>query len=118
MLTSTSPYIQVQTNKPYVQSGSNSGALRFNTMNQSLEVYDGYSWQNIELNATISADYQLDTSIRWVQDRIKKEAIWREKAKQFPTMADAIKDWELAEERLNVLNILCQEESETTQQST
>ena len=118
MITSTSPYIQVNSHKPYIQSGSNSGALRYNTMNQSLEVYDGHMWQSIELNATVSADYQLNNTVSWVQERIKKEAKWREKAKQFPTMADAIKDWELAEERLDVLDILCQEELSTTQQST
>ena len=117
MITTTTPYIQVNSQKPYIHSGSNSGALRFNTMNQSLEVYDGHMWQNIELNATISAGYLLENTVDWVQTRIRKETAWREKAKKFPTMADAIKNWELAEEQLNVLDILCQKESDSPQQS-
>ena len=84
--------------------------MRYNTSTNNLEYFDGSMWLNISTSYEIAVGYELETTINWVRDRMNKERIWREKAIKFPTMADALKSYEDAQAKLDVLAELCQEE--------
>ena len=109
-ITSNSPFITVNTPSPYIPQNYNAGQLRYNTSNQIMEVYDGNGWRMLTQTASISVSPVLDNIINWATVKMEEERRIKEKAKKFPSVADALNEFEYARERLLVVESLCNEE--------
>ncbi len=84
------------------------GQLQYNTNNQRLEMYNGTSWQPLNLGQyyvglTPDAELLLD----WVSKRRDEEAEARRLAEQYPAVADAMGAVREAEEQLKTVVALC-----------
>jgi hypothetical protein len=84
------------------------GQLQYNTNNQRLEMYNGTSWQPLNLGQyyvglTPDAELLLD----WVSKRRDEEAEARRLAEQYPAVADALGAVREAEEQLKTVVALC-----------
>jgi hypothetical protein len=84
------------------------GQLQYNTATQRLEVYNGISWQPLNLGQyyvglTPDAELLLD----WVSKRRDEEAEARRMAEQYPAVADALGAVREAEEQLKTVVALC-----------
>jgi hypothetical protein len=84
------------------------GQLQYNTNNQRLEMYNGTSWQSLNLGQyyvglTPDAELLLD----WVSKRRDEEAEARRMAEQYPAVADALGAVREAEEQLKTVVALC-----------
>jgi hypothetical protein len=84
------------------------GQLQYNTNTQRLEVYNGNSWQTLNLGQchvglTPDAELLLD----WVRKRRDEETEARVMAEQYPAVADALAAVHEAEEQLKMVVTLC-----------
>ena len=75
-----------------------------------MEVYDGNGWRMLTQTASISVSPVLDNIINWATVKMEEERRIKEKAKKFPSVADALNEFEYARERLLVVESLCNEE--------
>jgi len=84
------------------------GQLQYNTSNQRLELYNGTSWQPINLGQyyvglTPDAELLLD----WVSKRRDEEVEARRLAEDYPAVADALGAVREAEQQLKTIVALC-----------
>jgi hypothetical protein len=83
------------------------GNLRFNTSGQRLEVYDGSSWQELNMpHASVGLNPDAEAAIDWVQRQMTEEKRLKTLAKEHPAVADAL---EQAQERVRIVAALVQE---------
>lgn len=107
---SHSQHIQVYTgSQQHINSNPNSGALRYNTMSQTIEVNDGYSWYPVGRSVELSISTDLDRVINWARIKMDEEERIRQKAALFPTIRDALDELNKAKDKLEVLDKLCDE---------
>ena len=109
---STSAYMNAHsaTTAPYVVSNSNNpmqGMVRYH--NNSMEVFDGSGWINMNMNVTVGLDAEGEEAITWARERMAQERRWAELAQQHPAVADALAAREQAEQALAVVARLCGE---------
>jgi hypothetical protein len=100
---------------PYTSSPNVSGAMRYNPHNQALEVYDGMVWQNITGSVDISFTDEMTELLNWAREQMNKQKEIEQWAKRHPTVQAALEDLQLAQQRLNVVTILCKEEDQVKQ---
>lgn len=109
-----SDYLNVQTTSaPYIPYGSMNqgvGMVRYNTSSQSMEVYDGTSWVNIEAHTSVDLSSENKRAMDWARGQMERMSKLEEKAKTNPTIADALAALRHAEEQLRLVEILCEEE--------
>jgi hypothetical protein len=110
-LTSSSPNLITFANTaPYIgNNGQSAGTVRFNTMTQQMEAYDGVAWINISMNANLSLSYGAEETIRWAQDKMKEEAKLEELAKDNEAVKIALKNVKKAQEQLKITAHLAKE---------
>ena len=94
---------------PYISQNANAGAVRFNTLTQSLEVCDGTSWVNMTNSASVQLSGSAEAAISWAIARMNEEALVRQLADKNATIADALARVEQAKRDLEVLTILVNE---------
>lgn len=118
MIKNLSPGIGININNNYstwptfynsVQTTGNSlvGQMRYNGSNQCIEVYDGTSW--IMMNSaypTIELSPHVQAVVTWAEKKIAEEARIKELAAKHPTVADALKAVEQAEEQVKIVAAL------------
>jgi len=86
------------------------GNLRFNTSGQRLEVYDGISWQELNMpHASVSLNPDAEAAIEWAHRQMTEEKRLALLAKEHPAVADALAAVEKAQERVRVVAALVQE---------
>lgn len=107
-LSSSSPYINItggQPVSPYITPTSNNpatGSVRVN--GQDMEVFDGQSWQRLAANlADISLNQEAVRALDWVRNKMANETRIQELAAKNPTVADAVRRFELAQEQLEIV---------------
>ena len=101
---SASTYVSAQASSQGV------GNLRFNTSQQRLEVYDGMTW--LELNtphASVGLNGAAEEAIDWVQRQMAEEKRLEVLAKKHPSVADALKAVQQAQEQVRIVAALVQE---------
>ena len=113
-LTSSSPYLLTSSySAPYIgNNGQNAGNVRFNTMSQQMEVFDGSGWINISVNANLGLSYGAEETIRWVQDKMAeetKEAEIEKLAEENAAVRIALENVKQAQEQLKVTAHLAKE---------
>ena len=83
------------------------GDLRFNTVNQGLEVYNGSMWQPLnmgEVNVSLTQDAQ--EAIDWANQKRQEEMKIKALAEQHPAVADQLAAVREAEEKLRMVAAL------------
>lgn len=109
-LSSHSPNLTVNANfMPYISQTANSGAMRFNTITQSIEVCDGNSWIRISGVASVGLTATADSAIAWAMRKMAEEEEIRQLAKTNVTIADALARVDQAQHELEVVKILVKE---------
>lgn len=108
-------YIQVIGGSASTYVNANPGAqgvgnLRFNTSAQRLEVYDGSSWQELNMpHASVGLNGAAEEAIDWVQQQMAEEKRLAALAKEHPAVADAMESLKQAQERVRIMTALVQE---------
>jgi len=108
-------YIQVIGGSASTYVNANPGAqgvgnLRFNTSAQRLEVYDGSSWQELNMpHASVGLNAEAEQAIDWVRRQMKQEHRFGALARQHPAVADAMEAVEKAQEQVRIVAALVQE---------
>ena len=84
------------------------GQLQYNTSNQRLEIYNGTSWQPLNLGQYyVGLNPYAEDAIDWVHKRMAEEKEARAMAEQYPAVADALGAVREAEEQLKMVVALC-----------
>ena len=110
------PYLSVDSsgqsyNTPYIDmTRPSAGMVRYN--NNQFEVYDGTTWHIIGGNgqAMVSMTGNAVTAIMWAEKKMHEELRLKELAEKHPALADAVAHLQQAEDRLQVVTALLEEE--------
>lgn len=92
-------------------SGVPAGQLKFNTVTQQLEVFDGYSFQAINASVTLGLTQQATAVLDWARKRMEEETQIRRACETNSTVADAYAAYQEAADKLKVILSLTQENS-------
>jgi hypothetical protein len=85
------------------------GNMRFNTSNQTMEVYDGVTWQILKMGeTTVSLTQDAVEALDWVKQKREEERKLKELSKKYPAVADQIESVREAEEKLRMIAALVQ----------
>ena len=93
----------------YNNGSLNLGQMRFNPNTQSVEVYDGNTWQPMSQGATVGLSWDADSAIRWAIEKQKSEADLKERMDRHPGLKDA---WD----KFQILDILTKESDKIEQE--
>lgn len=105
-LTSSSPHLTTNTyQSPYISNNGmqSAGQMRWNTMTQQMEVYDGMTWHVVSQNATVGLTMTADEAIRWASEKMREERALKERMEKNPGLKDAY-------EKFQIMDILSKEE--------
>ena len=104
--------VQTYANSPYINNSSlSAGQVRFNSMNRSMEVYDGASWVILASSAEVKLSPGAEEILRWGRAKMEEERDWREMAQKNATIRDAYEKFKQAEEQLKMLQALVKEDN-------
>jgi FMN phosphatase YigB (HAD superfamily) len=108
-------YMQVTGGSASTYVNANPGAqgvgnLRYNTSGQRLEVYDGSSWQELNMpHASVGLNSVAEEAIDWARRQMEEEKRLEALAKEHPAVADAMEAVRQAQERVRIVAALVQE---------
>ena len=72
------------------------GNVRFNTSNQSMEVYDGNNWITLYSGTTfLDLSYRTKEILQWAEKKMEEDQRLEEQCKQYPGLAKARDNYEL-----------------------
>ena len=119
---SGSRYVTVQDGSPaqlYINNYSGAmgvGDVRFNTSNQSLQVYDGNAWQDLQGGyPMISLSTEAESLLDWAREKRAEEYAMHEMIKTNEAVRIAYENLNKAKEQLKTTIILAKEhDNETT----
>jgi hypothetical protein len=84
------------------------GSLQYNTSNQRLEMYNGTSWQPLNLGQYyVGLNPDAEAILDWGRKKMQEEQEARAMAEQYPAVADAMGAVREAEEQLKMVVALC-----------
>ena len=88
---------------PYVPSSANpmQGVVR--CMNSRYEVWDGNNWQSMGYTVGVDLSHQSKQVMVWAYTKMNEEARMQDLAKRHPAVAEALMSVRHAEERLQVV---------------
>ena len=105
-LTVTSPHLTTSSySAPYINNNGmqSIGQIRYNTMTQQMEVYDGMTWIVISQNVSVGLSWAADEAIRWANEKMREEADLKQRIERHPGLKDA---WE----KFQIMDILSKED--------
>ena len=83
------------------------GDLRFNTVHQCLEVYNGSMWQSLSMSdVSMSLTQDAQDAIAWADQKRQEEIKIQFLAERHPAVADQLAAVREAEEKLRVITLL------------
>jgi hypothetical protein len=84
------------------------GQLQYNTNNQRLEMYNGTSWQPLNLGQYyVGLNPHAELILDWADKKMHEEREARAMAEQYPAVADALGAVREAEQQLKMVVALC-----------
>ena len=84
------------------------GQLQYNTSNQRLELYNGTSWQPLNLGQYyVGLNPDAEQILDWAREKMQEEKEARAMAEQYPAVADALGAVRESEEQLKMVVALC-----------
>ena len=121
-ITSNSRYLTVQGGNPaqvYISNYSGAlgvGDVRFNTSNQSLQVYDGNTWHDIQSSwPMVGLSSEAESLLDWAREKRAEEYELHEMVKSNEAVRIAYENLNKAKEQLKTTVILAKEyNNETT----
>lgn len=121
-ITSNSSWITVQngTASNYINNYSGAqgvGNMRFNTSNQSMEVYDGSNWQTLNMGfASIDLSYESQQLLQWARSEREKQFAREAKIKSNPALQKAYEAVKRAEENFDILYKFVEHDDDRSEQ--
>ena len=83
---------------PYINNGGqSSGEMRYSTSNQSVEVYNGNTWQNISEYVNINLSTEAETALQWATNKMHEEKELKAKMEKYPTLKSAYEQYKMVE---------------------
>ena len=110
-------YIQVMggsTSHPYVNmSNPSAGMMRYNGLNQNMEVYDGTSWMTISGNSSM-VDLNNDAKelLEWARAKRAEELYLKREAEKNPTIKDLLNQRDSIDSKITMVRTLIQNHNE------
>ena len=111
-IVSHSSSIQVYTNSSsnYVNSYAGAqgvGNIRFNTTNQSMEVYNGQNWQTLSLGSTsVSLSGEAESLLAWARQKRAEEEALEKLAETNPTIKDLVEQIKMKQDQIKMVQTL------------
>lgn len=109
----TGRYLQVQGGMPsttYINTSSglmNVGDMRYNTNNQSMELYDGYTWKEINMgHVGIGLTPEAERLLDWARQKMMEELELDALAEKSPTIKDLVDQIKEKKEQIRVVQTL------------
>lgn len=109
-INSSGRYITVSGGQPsstYINGYSGAqgvGNVRYNTVNQGFDVYDGNNWVPLGIGyATVELSHEAQELLEWARKKRDQEATALELAKTNATVADALNTANQAQEQLDIV---------------
>ena len=91
------------------------GNLRFNTSNQTMEVYDGNIWTALAMgSASIGLNLEAEELLDWAEKKYQEELEYKSLSEKHPAIKIALDNLKKAKEQLDVTIILSKEHNEST----
>jgi hypothetical protein len=119
-ITASGRYVQVSggTASTYVNGFSGAqgvGNMRYNTSNQSMEVFDGSNWIMLNMDyATVSLNGEAESLLDWARQKRNEELAWESLAKDNQAVKIALDNLEQAKRQLDVTAKLAREYETTS----
>lgn len=89
------------------------GNMRYNTTNQSMEVFDGNNWIMLNMSyPTVGLTADAENILDWAREERDRRFKAETMAKTNVTVADALERMREAEQQLKVIIALCEEETQ------
>jgi hypothetical protein len=114
-------YLNVQggnSGSTYVNNHSGSqgvGNMRYNTSNQTMEVYDGNNWIQLPNNyASINLDDEAVNLLDWAREKKRQEDGYQRLAQDSEAVKIALDKLRKAEAELELITILSRDHEQTT----
>ena len=87
------------------------GNLRFNTVNQNTEVYDGSTWVTLNMNhAMIGLNHDAESLLDWARKKRSEEMELEALASTNPTIKDLLDTIKQKEEQIHIVRTLIKKE--------
>jgi len=84
------------------------GQIQYNTNTQRLELYNGTSWQPINLGQYyVGLNPEAEQILDWARKKMQEEQEARAMAEQYPAVADAMDTVRESEQQLKTIVALC-----------
>lgn len=101
---------------PYVNMNNYSaGMVRYNGNNQSMEVYDGANWLQLNhAHASIDLTANANAAIAWAMSKMAEEAELQQMVRDNPAVRAAYEAFKRAGEQLKTTIILSKDEQSTS----
>ena len=88
------------------------GDLRFNSSAQSIEVYDGQLWRELNTShASVGLTPDAEKTIDWAMKKMYEEAELEHLAKTNPTIGDLVNQKKELDDKIKMVQILMKEET-------
>jgi hypothetical protein len=88
------------------------GDIRFNSNAQSLEVYDGQMWRELNTShASVGLTPDAEMALDWATKKRNEELALEHLAKSNPTIADLVKQKKELDDKIKMVQILMKEET-------
>ena len=113
-------YVQVTGGIASTYVNGNSGAqgvgnMRYNTSNQTMEVFDGYTWIMINMDhASVGLNGEAESLLDWARTKRDEEMMWKSLANDNKAVKIALDNLEQARQQLNITAKLAREYEQTT----
>ena len=115
-ITSTSQHIIINSpiSSVYIQQEPGAhgvGNMRYNAMQQNIEVYDGRNWVMINMgHATVNLNHETEAVLEWARKKRDEETKLKSLAENNKTIADLLEKKNNIEEQLTIVQTLIKEE--------
>jgi hypothetical protein len=87
--------------------GMGIGQLRFNSLTQNTEIYDGYSWIPMQTDSvSVTLSPEAEELLDWVKQKRDEEKRIKDLAKANPTIADLVTQRNKIDEQISIVKTL------------
>ncbi len=120
-ITTNSPWIAIQNGHAsnYINNYSGAqgvGNMRFNTTNQTIEVYDGNTWQTLGMGyAQIDLNPEAQQLLEWAKQQRTRQMTRESRARAHPSLRRALEAIHRAEENFDLLEKFVEHDTDESQ---
>jgi hypothetical protein len=87
------------------------GNMRFNTVNQGIEVYDGQTWMPLQMSqVTVGLNVEAESLLDWAKQKRKEELELEAFAENNPTVRDLLNTIKQKQEQISIVRTLIKKE--------